>query len=145
MSRWGTCPVQPLSGSDWPLDLGWSFQVVAFFCAPSIGHHQLLFTNIAKRRQTGSMATHTAMKQGKDADVRGSIERSVGILHFVSPKEQAWSGTTRKRYAHAVLLSTLRLASIAMLPRTASTGDGGNAPRTRSALKLLQIHRFPGP
>ncbi|KAK8117503.1 pseudouridine synthase-like protein [Apiospora kogelbergensis] len=44
------------------------------------------------------MATHTAMTQGNDPDVRGLIERNVGILHFVSPKEHAWNGVTRKRY-----------------------------------------------
>ncbi|KAK8076413.1 hypothetical protein PG994_003685 [Apiospora phragmitis] len=32
------------------------------------------------------MATHTAMTQGNDPDVRGLIERNVGILHFVSPR-----------------------------------------------------------
>lgn len=44
------------------------------------------------------MATHTAMTQGNDPDVRGLIERNVGILHFVYPKEHAWNGVTRKRY-----------------------------------------------
>lgn len=44
------------------------------------------------------MATHTAMTQGNDPELRGSLERKVGILHFVSPKEQGWTGVLRKRF-----------------------------------------------
>lgn len=44
------------------------------------------------------MATHTSMAQGNDPDVRCAIEQSVGIIHFVTPKEHGWSGTIRKRY-----------------------------------------------
>lgn len=46
------------------------------------------------------MATHTAMTQGNDPNVRGSIERAVGILHFVSPKEHGWNGVLRKRLVY---------------------------------------------
>ncbi|ETS83479.1 hypothetical protein PFICI_05355 [Pestalotiopsis fici W106-1] len=44
------------------------------------------------------MATHTAMTQGNDPELRGSLERKVGILHFVSPKDQGWTGVLRKRF-----------------------------------------------
>ncbi|KAK6072100.1 pseudouridine synthase [Seiridium cupressi] len=44
------------------------------------------------------MATHTAMTQGNDPDLRSSLERKLGILHFVSPKEHGWNGVLRKRF-----------------------------------------------
>ncbi|KAI0127771.1 pseudouridine synthase [Xylariales sp. AK1849] len=44
------------------------------------------------------MATHTAMTQGNDPEVRSEFERSVGILHIVSPKQHGWSGVTRMRF-----------------------------------------------
>lgn len=43
------------------------------------------------------MATHTAMAQGNDAGLRSSLEKRLGILHFVSPKERAWHGQLRTR------------------------------------------------
>lgn len=43
------------------------------------------------------MATHTAMTQGNDPEVRRSIEKAVGILHLVSPKERGWNGVLRQR------------------------------------------------
>ncbi|KAK8022175.1 trna pseudouridine synthase d protein [Apiospora rasikravindrae] len=54
------------------------------------------------------MATHTAMTQGNDPDVRGLIERNVGILYFVSPKEHAWNGVTRKRYSNRLIFFPCR-------------------------------------
>ncbi|XDG00790.1 hypothetical protein ABKA04_000405 [Annulohypoxylon sp. FPYF3050] len=44
------------------------------------------------------MATHTAMAQGSDASIRGSLEQRVGIIHYVSQKEHGWTGQTRTRY-----------------------------------------------
>ncbi|KAH8653448.1 pseudouridine synthase [Xylariales sp. PMI_506] len=44
------------------------------------------------------MATHTAMTQGNDPEMRSGLERNVGILHFVSPKEHGWNGVLRKRF-----------------------------------------------
>ncbi|KAH6661097.1 pseudouridine synthase [Truncatella angustata] len=44
------------------------------------------------------MATHTAMTQGNDPNLRASLECKVGILHFVSPKEHGWNGVLRKRF-----------------------------------------------
>ncbi|KAI1861060.1 hypothetical protein JX265_009679 [Neoarthrinium moseri] len=48
------------------------------------------------------MATHTAMTQGNDPNVRSSLERNVGILHLVSPKEHGWNGVLRKRQVHEI-------------------------------------------
>ncbi|EMR71159.1 putative trna pseudouridine synthase d protein [Eutypa lata UCREL1] len=45
------------------------------------------------------MATHTAMAQGNDAGLRSSLEKRLGILHFVSPKERAWHGQLRTRFS----------------------------------------------
>ncbi|KAI1212931.1 pseudouridine synthase [Annulohypoxylon truncatum] len=44
------------------------------------------------------MATHTAMAQGSNASIRGSLEQRVGIIHYVSQKEHGWSGHTRTRF-----------------------------------------------
>ncbi|KAI0480467.1 pseudouridine synthase [Xylariaceae sp. FL0804] len=44
------------------------------------------------------MATHTAMAQGSDAAMRSSLEQRLGIIHFVSAKEQSWKGQTRTRF-----------------------------------------------
>ncbi|KAK6949992.1 hypothetical protein Daesc_008315 [Daldinia eschscholtzii] len=41
------------------------------------------------------MATHTAMAQGSDASMRNSLEKRVGILHYVSEKEYGWYGQLR--------------------------------------------------
>jgi hypothetical protein len=43
------------------------------------------------------MATHTAMAQGNDPNIRAAIERKAGILHYVSPKQHGWSGVIRQR------------------------------------------------
>ncbi|KAI1800058.1 pseudouridine synthase [Daldinia bambusicola] len=44
------------------------------------------------------MATHTAMAQGSDASMRNSLEKRLGILHYVSEKEHGWYGQLRTRF-----------------------------------------------
>ncbi|KAI5867973.1 pseudouridine synthase [Durotheca rogersii] len=44
------------------------------------------------------MATHTAMAQGSNASMRSSLERGIGILHYVSQKQHDWHGQIRTRF-----------------------------------------------